>query len=183
MIGIPTSPDGNSINTNCRVFPCASHWKKGPRTEQWNWRDGILWRNRPSRWRKWLEQSTGTRADQPSLFEKALRFQKANTPRVDGWEEFVERIEKADSFPPIGTEPQRPKNGSRKKPKDHPLHPLMPKKRMEMRLQWKPIESGFVRKSILSGMNEQERIGVVASDRAPQAVWRNAQRASGNCVP
>ena len=29
MIGIPTSPDGNSINTNCRVFPCASHWEKG----------------------------------------------------------------------------------------------------------------------------------------------------------
>ena len=30
---------------------------------------------------------------QQSLFEKALRFQKANTHRVDSWEEFVERIE------------------------------------------------------------------------------------------
>ena len=30
---------------------------------------------------------------QQSLFERALRFQKANTHRVDSWEEFVERIE------------------------------------------------------------------------------------------
>lgn len=30
---------------------------------------------------------------QQALFEKALRFQKANTHRVDSWEEFVERIE------------------------------------------------------------------------------------------
>ena len=45
-----------------------------------------------------LEEVAGTVNDlleqiQQSLFEKALRFQKANTHRVDSWEEFVERIE------------------------------------------------------------------------------------------
>ena len=45
-----------------------------------------------------LEEVAGTVYDllgqiQQSLFEKALRFQKANTHRVDSWEEFVERIE------------------------------------------------------------------------------------------
>ena len=45
-----------------------------------------------------LEKVAGTVNDllgqiQQSLFEKALRFQKANTHRVDSWEEFVERIE------------------------------------------------------------------------------------------
>lgn len=51
-----------------------------------------------------------------------------------------------------------------------------------MRLQWKPIEkAGFVRKSILSGMNEQERILELLRERSgtKQAVWRNAQRAFG----
>ena len=45
-----------------------------------------------------LEEVAGTVNDllgqiQQSLFEKALRFQKTNTHRVDSWEEFVERIE------------------------------------------------------------------------------------------
>lgn len=45
-----------------------------------------------------LEEVAGTVNDllgqiQQSLFERALRFQKANTHRVDSWEEFVERIE------------------------------------------------------------------------------------------
>jgi len=45
-----------------------------------------------------LEEVAGTVNEllgqiQQSLFEKALRFQKANTHRVDSWEEFVERIE------------------------------------------------------------------------------------------
>ena len=45
-----------------------------------------------------LEEVAGTINEllgqiQQSLFEKALRFQKANTHRVDSWEEFVERIE------------------------------------------------------------------------------------------
>lgn len=45
-----------------------------------------------------LEQVAGTVYDlleqiQLSLFERALQFQKANTHRVDSWEEFVKRIE------------------------------------------------------------------------------------------
>jgi prolyl-tRNA synthetase len=45
-----------------------------------------------------LEEVAGTVNDllgqiQQSLFDRALRFQKANTHRVDSWEEFVERIE------------------------------------------------------------------------------------------
>ena len=51
-----------------------------------------------------------------------------------------------------------------------------------MHLQWKPIEkAGFVRKGILSGMNEQERILELLRERSgtKQAVWRNAQRAFG----
>ncbi len=45
-----------------------------------------------------LEEVAGTVNEllgqiQQSLFERALRFQKANTHRVDSWEEFVERIE------------------------------------------------------------------------------------------
>ena len=56
----------------------------------------------------------------------------------------------------------------------------MPKKRMGMRLQWKPIEkAGFVRKSILSGMNRNAYWSCFASDRAPSRQFGGMQRAFG----